>query len=189
MIRPKWLLITLLAAGCSCFPYVYHSQDRVLIPKVDIPATLEIASIELEEGGFDATLTVWAIRDQIVSADNARRISALYFAHIDGIAAQKDRVTADFGVWHFTWAIANLYRNGNDSVRPELEQAYADAKQRPETLRHFTDPAREHVNGSKIYMGDSHDLARSYAYSHVVAPGNENFLQSFDEYLNDREGN
>jgi hypothetical protein len=50
---------------------------------IDVDATLEIARIELEEGGFDATLTVWAIRDQIVTVDNAKTISELYFRYID----------------------------------------------------------------------------------------------------------
>jgi hypothetical protein len=143
---------------------------------------LEIARTELEEGGFDATLGVWAIRDQIVTADNARVISKLYFNYIDKIAAEKDRTTADFGIWHFSWAIANLYRNGNDSIKQELEAAYLDAKKRPETLKNFKRAAIEHVNGNKIYMGDIHALARSFARSHIVAPGNEKYLQSLDEY-------
>jgi len=39
---------------------------------IDVDATLEIARIELDEGGVDAPLTLWAIRDQIVTANNAR---------------------------------------------------------------------------------------------------------------------
>jgi hypothetical protein len=184
MLRTISLLIPLFSIGC--FPYVYHSRGPVVIPGVDIPATLEIAKLELEDGGFDATLAIWAIRDQIVTLDNARTISALYFTHIDRIAEQKDRSTADFGVWHFAWAIANLYRNGDDSVRTELEDAFCDARKRPETLKHFKDAAQEHVNGQKLYMGDIHGPARSFARSHIVAPGNRKYLQSLDEYLNKR---
>jgi hypothetical protein len=33
------------------------------------------------------------------------------------------------------------------------------------------DIAAEHVNGSKVYMGDIHNAARAYARSHIVAPG------------------
>jgi len=174
------LLLSLFASGC--FPYVYHSQDRVLIPGVDIGATLGIARAELEEGGFDATLAIWAIRDQVVSTNDARTIAELYFSHIDRLAGEKERTTADFGVWHFAWAIANLYRNGDDSVRAALQPAYSDAKERPETLKHFRGAAREHVNGQKIYMGDIHAFARSFARSHIVAPGNRRYLQSVDEY-------
>lgn len=180
MLRKTSLLIPLLLFGC--FPYVYHTQDRVLIKGVDIGASLEIARTELEEGGFDATLAVWAIRDQIVTADDARTISALYWDYIDSVAAEKDRTTADFGVWHFTWAISNLYRNGNDSIRKELESAYLDARRRPEGLKRFKGAAAEHVNGRKIYMRDVHALARSFARSHVVAPGNRKYLQSLDDY-------
>ncbi len=184
MRRPMALLIPLFSLfSLGCFPYVYHSREQVLIPEVDIPSTLEIARIELEEGGFDATLAIWAMRDQVVTAEDARAISALYFTHIDRIAAEKDRTTADFGVWHFAWAISNLYRNGDDGVRTELERAFLDAQQRPETLKHFKGIAREHVNGEKIYMGDIHGPARSFARSHIVAPGNGDYLQSLDEYL------
>jgi hypothetical protein len=180
MLRNASLLLTLFSAGC--FPYVYHEQDRVLIQGVDVGATLEIARIELEEGGFDATLPVWAIRDQVVSQDNARTVSELYSEYIDKIAAEKDRTTAEFGVWHFAWAISNLYRNGNDSVKKELESAYLDAQKRPDTLKRFKGVASEHVNGSKVFMGDIHGAARSFAHSHIVAPGNKTYLQSLDEY-------
>jgi hypothetical protein len=180
MLRILSLLLLLLATGC--FPYVFHEQDRVLIQGVDVGATLEIARIELEEGGFDATLPVWAIRDQIVSEDDARTISELYSRYIDKVAAEKDRTTADFGVWHFAWAISNLYRNGNDRVKRQLENAYLDAQKRPDTLKSFRGAASEHVNGSKIYMGDIHGAARSFARAHIVVPGNQTYLQSLDEY-------
>lgn len=170
----------------SCFPYVYHEQSRVLIDNVDVGASLEIARIELNEGGFDATLAVWAIRDQVVSMDNARTISELYCEYIDDVAEEPDRTTADFGVWHFAWAISNFYRNGNDSIRSVLEDAYHDARKRPDTLEKFRDAAFEHVKGDKIYMGDIHAFARSYARSHIVAPGNMKYLQSLDEYLQKR---
>jgi hypothetical protein len=180
MLRKIPLLIPQFLLGC--FPYVYHDQKRVLIEGIDIGATLEIARTELEEGGFDATLAVWAIRDQIVTADDARTISELYFDYIGKVATERDRTTADFGVWHFAWAIANLYRNGNGSIKRELEDAYRDAQKRPETLKTFKRAAVEHVNGRKIYMGDVHALARSFARSHIVAPGNRKYLQSLGEY-------
>jgi len=174
------ILACLLVA--NCFPYVYHQQQRALIRGVDVTATLEIARIELEEGGFDATLTVWAIRDQIVTRENARTVSDLYFRHIDRVASEKDQGAAEFGVWHFTWAISNLYRNGHDGIKAELERAYEDALKRPARLKNFKDIATEHVNGRRLYMGDIHGVARSFARAHVVAPGNEKYLQSLDQY-------
>jgi len=175
---------SLLACLCSisCFPYVYHDQQRVLIPGIDVDATLEIARTELEEGGFDATLSVWAIRDQMVSEENARTIAELYATYIDRVAAEKNRTTADFGIWHFTWAISNLYRNGNECIKKELENTYRDAQKRAAAVKRFKSIATEHVNGSQIYMGDIHGLARAYAHSHIVAPGNKKYLQSLDEY-------
>jgi hypothetical protein len=177
----------LFAAGCITFPYVYHEQHRVLVPEIDVAATLEIARTELEEGGFDATLTIWAMRDQVVTADNARAINGLYFEYIDRIASQRDNGTADFGVWHFAWAIANLYRNGDAAIKTELEAAYLDARKRPATLKNFKDIASEHVNGTKVYMGDIHGAARSFARSHIVAPGNKVYLQSLDQYRANRD--
>jgi hypothetical protein len=183
----KLLVIVPIVASINCFPYVYHMRERVLVSGIDVDATLEIARTELDEGGFDATLTVWAIRDQMVSVDHAKTVAALYFRHIDKIAAEKDDTVAAFGVWHFSWAISNLYRNGDDSIKAELEGAYADARKRPEGLKKFRDAASEHVNGTKIYMGDIHAFARAYARSHVVAPGIDGYLQSLDEYRKNKE--
>jgi hypothetical protein len=171
----------------GCFPYIYHQQHRVLVRGIDIDATLEIARIELEEGGFDATLTVWAMRDQVVTAEQARVVAELYSTYIDKIAAEKDRTNADFGVWHFAWAVSNLYRNGDDGIKTELEAAYLDARKRPDNLRRFKDIASEHINGSKVYMGDAHAVARSYARSHLVVPGNMDYLQSLEEFKKHKE--
>jgi len=187
MLRKLAIIVPILAS-INCLPYVYHMRDeRVVVSGIDIDATLEIAGIELEEGGFDATLTVWAIRDQIVSAGNARTVSALYFRHIDKIAADKDKTVAAFGVWHFAWAISNLYRNGDERIKAELQGAYLDARKRPERLTQFRDIAAEHVNGGKVYMGDIHTAARAYARSHIVAPGIKGYLQSLEEYQKNKD--
>jgi hypothetical protein len=185
MLKLAALLACLFLTGC--FPYVYHDQDRVLVKRIDVDATLEIARSELEEGGFDATLAVWAIRDQVVSEENARVIAELYSTYIDKVAAEENRTTADFGVWHFAWAISNLYRNGNDRVRKQLEAAYIDAQYRPQTMKKFRAIADAHVNGKKIVMGDIHGFARSFARSHIVAPGNKHYLQSLDEYRKNKD--
>jgi len=182
LLLKRLLLFVPFLAAVNCFPYVYHARERVLVRGVDVDATLEIARLELDEGGFDAPLTLWAIRDQIVTPDHARTISHLYFRYIDRIAAQKDRTAADFGVWHLAWAVSNVYRDGDEGIKAELEGAYRDAKKRPESLKQFKDIAAEHINGSKIYMGDFHTVARAYARSHVVVRGDNNYLQSLDDY-------
>jgi hypothetical protein len=186
MLRKLSLVVPLISIGCI-FPYVYHDQKRVLVRGVDVAASLEIARSELEEGGFDATLALWAIRDQIVTVDQARTICHLYFRHIDGLAAQEEATTAEFGVWHLAWAISNLYRNGDAGIRAVLEDAYRDARSRPSRLKMFKDIASEHVNGKKVYMGDMHAAARAFARSHIVAPGNPKYLQSLEQYRQDKE--
>ena len=183
----KVLVLIVAALFTDCLSIVYHDQKSVLILGIDITSTLEIARAELEEGGFDASLTVWAIRDQAITADDADNVSKLYFDFIDKVAGEEDKTTADFGVWHFAWAISNLYRNGDAETRARLEQAYLDARNRPESMTHFKDVAVEHVNGDKIYMGDIHAIARSYACSHIVAPGNTKYLQSLDQYKKSKE--
>ena len=75
-----------------------------------------------------------------------------------------------------------MYRNGDGTIKAELEGAYIDARKRPEKLMKFKDIASEHINGNKVYMGDFHTVARAYAHSHIVVPGNKNYLQSLDEY-------
>jgi len=186
-LKKPSLVASLFVVSNCFFPYVYHVRDhRVLVTSIDIDATLEIATAELEDGGFDATLTLWAIRDQIVSVEQAKAISALYFKYIDRVAAEKDKGTADFGVWHLTWAIANLYRHGDAGIRTALDEAYQDARKRPDRLKTFRDIAAEHVNGEKIYMGDIHGAARAFARSHIVAPGNKKYLQSLEEYERNR---
>jgi len=185
MLRRLSLVVPMLSI--ACLRYVYHKQDRVVVWGIDVCATLEIARSELEEGGFDATLAIWSIRDQVVTLGQAKAISALYFQYIDKVAAEPDARTADFGVWHFAWAISNLYRNGDDRIQSALDGAYRDARQRPDRLRYFKDIASEHVNGERIYMGDIHGPARSFARSHIVAPGNDKYLQSLDEYK-DKKG-
>lgn len=181
MLKRLAVIVPILAS-INCLPYVYHSRDRVLLSGVDMDATLQIAWVELGEGGFDAALTLWAIRDQIVTVDQARTISALYLTHIDKVASEKDKTTAAFGVWHLSWAISNLYRNGDASIKAELESAYLDAIKQPEGLKNFRDIATEHISGKEVYMGDFHAAARAYARSHIVAPGVKGYLQSLDEY-------
>jgi len=176
------LVFSIFLLLLSCFPYVYYNQEKVLINGIDMDQSLEIAGIELNDGGFDSVLTLWALRDQIITSENAREITELYFKHIDAL---KD----DFGIWHLAWAISNFYRNGNDDIKSILQDAYNDAVKRPDTLKKYNKIADELINGKKIYMGDIHGLGKAYARTHIVAPGNNDYLQSFEEYLLKKESN
>jgi hypothetical protein len=169
------MILLVLLFSCIPFPYVYYDQKDVLIKGVDIDKTLDVAQMELESGGTFCVLGVWVIRDQIINNDQAKRISDLYFKYIDTI---KD----DFDIWHLSWAISNYYRNGNDEIKAILKDAYNDAVKRPEKLHQFKSIANELINGSKVYMGNIHDLGKAYAHSHIVVPGNTDYIQSVADY-------
>ena len=140
---------------------------------MDIDQTLKVAEMEIDKGTIGCVLGVWAIRDQMITPSQAARMSDLYFSRIDS-------VYWSFNYWHLTWAIADFYKNGNDSIRSALAKAYDDAKERADYLGGLAD---RFVNGDKLYMGDVHSLGRRYAETHVVVPGNPKYLQSFEEYL------
>ena len=83
------ITITLLF---SCFPYIYYNQNEVLIKGIDIDKTLDIAVIELKEGGFDSILTIWAIRDQIITPLQAKRINDIYLEYKDKIVYENEEL-------------------------------------------------------------------------------------------------
>ncbi len=169
---------SLLVTGC--LPYIYHERSQVLIPGIDIDQTLDVAEAELRKPGGASVLTIWAMRDQIVTPAQAARISDLYLAHIDEVDGP-DAKARSFQVWHLTWAISNIYRLGSDGVKASLEPAYRDAAARVEALDMKV--AHVHFSGQTLYMGDAHGGGRAFANSHLVVPGNKDYLQSFQEYL------
>jgi hypothetical protein len=167
-------------AAPGCLPYLYHERDPALIEGIDIDQTLDVAEAELEDPDAFSVLTIWAIRDQEITPVQARRISALYLDSIEAIDSEEMR-GRKFAVWHFTWAIANLYRFGDPQVRGELAYAHADAWLRVDGLDRSY--AEEHVKGDEMYTGLAHGGGVSFAERHLVVPGNEDYLQSFEEYL------
>ncbi len=182
----KIFLLLMLTLLLSCFPYIYYNQDEVLIKNIDIDQTLKIAVNELKEGGFDAVLTIWAIRDQIITPEQAKKINEIYMEFKD-IIEYENVTTKEFGTWHFAWAISDFYRNGDENIKKEINQAYTEAERKINALKKFKKIAEKLVNGEKIYMGDIHGLGRSYAKTHIIAPGNKDYVQSFDEYLKYKE--
>lgn len=130
----------------------------------------------MKRGGIDEGLSIWVLRDQLVTPAQARVIAALYLAHIDGM-------TSDFNVWHTSWGIANLYRWGDDAIKAELEVAFQKARQQPARLTGWVrNLAEEHINGEKVTSGFIHIGGDYYAHRYLVVPGNEKFLQSYDDY-------
>ena len=177
-------LLVIFSIGFSCiaFKYVYYEQSQVILPNIDIDGSLDIADLKLQLGGFDSILTMWALRDQFITPVQAERISTLYFRYID-------KLDNEFGIWHLSWAISDFYRLGDSEVKEKLQSAYDDAKLRPEQLKQFQKIANLHINGSKIYMGFIHDLGKSFAHTHLIVPGNKDFLQSFHDFVKQNKKN
>lgn len=169
----------------SVMPYVsYNDQEAVLIEGIDLAATLKVAEAELARKLATSELPIWAIRDQVVTADIAAKIAQLYFDNIEMLYATEPFTIIDWNhaVWHFSWAISNLYRNGDTAVKAALQLAYEDAITRPETLERYDHIAIDHIRNDIVVMGDIHTPAHNRMQQLVVAPGNPDYLQSFAEY-------
>jgi hypothetical protein len=169
----------------SVMPYVsYNDQEAVLIEGIDLAATLKVAEAELARKLATSELPIWAIRDQVVTADIAAKIAQLYFDNIEMLYATEPFTIIDWNhaVWHFSWAISNLYRNGDTAVKAALQLAYEDAITRPETLERYNHIAIDHIRNDIVVMGDIHTPAHNRMQQLVVAPGNPDYLQSFAEY-------
>jgi hypothetical protein len=183
MFKPLLIATVLIALtgimGSGC--YMYREQGKALVPNIDIDQTLNVAELELEENKFSRVLTLWAIRDQIITKPQAQKVSNQYFEYIDRIDSEEQKARG-FSVWHLTWAIANMYRFGDENVKAALERAYKDAEIRVDKLDKRI--ATEHFKGEKILSGDAHAGGRAFAKSHIVAPGNDKYLQSVQEYKN-----
>jgi hypothetical protein len=155
---------------------MHFSQKAALVKNVNIDESLKIAKDEMEKTNVGQSLGIWVLRDQIVTPEQARTISNLYLTHIDSMKS-------GFHIWHSSWAIANLYRFGDDAVKAELETAYQKAKKQPERLEGNTKKiADSHINSQRIVTGFIHAGGRSYAHRHLVVPGNRKYVQSYEEY-------
>jgi hypothetical protein len=173
----------------KALPFLYiNDQQAVRIDGIDFEQTLKIAAEELTRDIAIAELTIWAIRDQVITPDVAKTIADLYLNNIDKLYHTKAFTVIDWNhaVWQFAWAVANLYRNGDDAVKAQLQVAYEDAVTRPETLDKFQLVALDNVLSHEILMGDAHDLGRGFAQGHIVVPGNPDYVQSYEEYLENR---
>ena len=173
----------------NVLPYLYiNDQNAVRVEGIDFAQTLKVAEAELQRNLATAPLTIWALRDQVVTPEVAGAIAALYVANIDRLYTAETVTLIDWNhaVWHFAWAIANLYRNGDEAVKSQLQLAYDDAKNRHATLERFQLVALDHAQSEDISMGNAHEPGFNYAKTHVVVPGNPLYLQSFEQYLEDR---
>jgi len=171
----------------SAMPYAfYDDQASVLIEGIDWNATLKVAEAEFSRRLSTSELVIWAIRDQQITPEIAQRISTLYFENIDMLYDTEPFTVIDWNhaVWHFAWAISNLYRNGDSEVKEVLQAAYDDAIERPETLERFYYLAINHIRNDVVVMGDIHLPAHERMKQLIVVPGNADYPQSFEEYEN-----
>ena len=175
-MRPILRSLTISLLLTSCFTSMYHSREPALVENVNIDETLKIACDEMEKDGMSQALGIWVLRDQIVTPEQAKTVADLYLTHIDSM-------TIPFNVWHSSWAISNLYRLGDDSVKVQLADAWQKAKVQPQRLKGGTRKiANSHINGDKIVTGFIHAGGRAYAKRHLVVPGNKRYVQSYEEY-------
>lgn len=170
-----------LLLGCcfmftSCFTSMHHTREPALVKNVDMDQSLKVAADEMKKQNMSQALGIWMLRDQIVTPAQAETIANLYLSHIDSMKSE-------FNIWHSSWAIANLYRFGDDAVKAKLEMAYQKAKKQPERLKKTKKIADSHINGTRMVTGFIHAGGRHYARTHLVAPGNKKYLQSYEEYL------
>lgn len=181
MIRLFFIFIIPCLLLTSCFTSQYYTREPALVKNVDIQQSLKVAQDQMKKGGIDQALSIWVLRDQYVTPAQAKIISELYLANIDSMKN-------DFNIWHTSWAISNLYRWGNDSIKTTLETAYQKAKKQPERMKGWEKgAANSHINGEKITTGFIHFGGRYYAHGHLVVLGNKKYLQSYEEYLKEEK--
>jgi hypothetical protein len=157
---------------------MHHTREPALVKNVNIDETLKITKEEIKKESISQSLGLWVLRDQIITPEQAETISDLYLSHIDSMKI-------GFNIWHASWAIANLYRFGDDRVKANLETAYQKAKLQPERIEKKGQKkiANSHINGEKMVTGFIHAGGRSYAKRHLVVPGNKKYIQSYEAYL------
>jgi hypothetical protein len=71
-------------------------------------------------------------------------------------------------------------------IGKELQLAYEDAITRPETLERRNYIAIDHIRNDVVVMGDIHTAAHMRMKQLIVAPGNPDYLQSFEEYQDNK---
>jgi hypothetical protein len=155
----------------------YHTREPALVKNVDVDETIKVAKAEMQKKDISQSMGIWVLKDQVVTPKQAREIADLYLSNIDSMKIE-------FNIWHASWAISNLYRLGDKAVKAELEIAYQKAKKQPDRIvdSGIKDIANQHINGEKLTTGFIHFGGQSYAYDHLVVPGNRKYIQSYEEY-------
>ena len=176
----KLLILTLLIMSLTSCAYKHFTSDynEVAIPGIDVKQSLIIceAIMNREKDGENKpqTLGYWALRAQKIDSLDANNIERVYFKYIDKVAKENE-----FFLWHYTWAIADFYRLGDDTVKRNLESAYKDAVKRGIEI-----DKKKFVDGDKLLLGYFHFGGWAAAKKFLVVPNNKKFNQSTDEFFN-----
>lgn len=180
MNKITFLIISAVIMALSCMRYLTNDRGEVLLDDIDLDQTLKVATMEmkLQNGSFGTSLPLWVIRDQYFDPIQTNIVKNLYLEYID-------KLEKNFDVWHLTWAISNIYRLGDDSVKMVLEDIIGDVRERSLTAGKISIKMSD--QNEKIFMGDAHGGGRGYAKKHIVVPGNEKYLQSFEDYLSKKK--
>lgn len=174
--RPALLFSLVLLALSACTPFEYYIREPALVKGVDMDQSIQVAADQMKKAGLEQGLSIWVLRDQFVTPEQAREIGKLYLDNIDDI-------TDDFVIWHTSWAIANLYKLGDDDIKAELEEAFEKATTQPDRITGWAkDSANLHINTPRITSGFIHVGGDFYAHGHLVVPGDDSYLQSYEEY-------
>jgi len=149
----------------------------MLIEGIDIDQSLEIAQFlteRLDKKGEPRpqSLGYWSLRAQIITEDQAQSIDSVYWQVID------DMEYREFHLWHYTWAIADLYRLGSPEVQEVLQRAYDDA-----VVRGIRIEKEKFVADSILHLGFFHSGGWYAAKSYLVVPGERKFVQSAYEFI------
>lgn len=177
IFQSRWIgvfVYCMLLSSC----YIYNTREPALVKNVDIDQTILVAIDEMKKTDMAQSMGIWIMKDQVITPQQAKLIADLYITNLD-------RIVSPFNIWHAAWAISNLYRFGNEAVKAELEKAYQIAKNEPNRISDdddFKGAAIDHINGEKMTTGFIHVGGMSYAYEHLVVPGNKKFIQSYEEY-------
>jgi hypothetical protein len=166
------LLLILSFSTIGCMRYLTQNRAEVLLDGIDMDQTLKISKFEMERinGKFGASLPIWVIRDQQITPKQALIIKELYLKN-------SDKIRGKFDIWHLTWAISNIYRQGDDSVKAVLKEVVKDARKKAHETNKI---AIKMVDSTeKMFLGDAHFIGRGYAQKHIVVPNNRDYLQSY----------
>lgn len=180
-MRLLYTFLFLLISSCS-YQRITHEQSEVVIDGVNIDQSLEIAEfmmnrVDKKGKAKPMSLGYWAMRAQYITPPQAAEIDRVYWTTIDSIESE-------FHLWHYTWAIADMYRLGSPEVKKRLQAAYEDALSRAVSI-----DKEKFVAGTTLHLGFFHGGGWRAAKNFLVVPGERKFTQSADEYIEKRERN